>query len=352
MKEGTKTFIKYAAAVVLVVVSVWLAVRDVNLARLLEIIIGANYLWVLAPVPIIILSHWMRAVRWKTFLVVALKSKAASTWNLFSAVMIGYAVNGILPRGGEFVRPLVYARREKVSYSTTFATIVVERFIDLITLFIIFALAFLFFGEIVVKVLPEADPNKVILTSALVFVVILMSFYPPFFRFLLRILVKPLSKKYFEKLDGIYDRFLKGFAIIKTPSRYLKVSVESLLIWFFYTVPMYIMFFAFDFQAQYHLGFDAAIFLIIVSGVGVTIAPSPGAFGVYHILVKMALVHLYGINEEEALAYATVVHAVNYFIQMGVGGAFFMRENIKRIPKADEITDLKNEESELSAGSK
>ena len=337
MKEVTKRILRYVVAIVLIVVSVWLAFRDVNLEKLWRIIINANYLYVLLPVPVIIMSHWVRARRWKTMLEPALEKKSPSTWNLFSAVMIGYAVNCVLPRGGEFVRPFVYSRREKVSYSTTFATIIVERFIDLLTLLLLFAFALLIFGNVVVRILPEAKIGSVAMIVALLLFVLLISFYPPFFRFFIRVFVNPFSSKIYNRLNEIYDKFLQGFAVIKNKSQYFRLTLESLTIWFFYTVPLYIMFFAFDFQYTLDLGFDAAIFLIIVSGVGVTIAPTPGAVGVYHLLISGALVNLYGVDHEEALAYATIAHFINYLVQITIGGAFFFRENIKRIPREAEM---------------
>ena len=49
--------------------------------------------------------------------------------------MIGFMANNVLPfRLGEFVRPWVLARREKLSKTTLLATVVVERAVDMLTL--------------------------------------------------------------------------------------------------------------------------------------------------------------------------------------------------------------------------
>ncbi len=346
MKNNLKKILKYLITIIIVVVSVYLSLRDINLQRLWEILINANYIFALLPIPVIVASHWTRALRWRTMLEPALKKKTPATINLFSAVMIGYAVNCVLPRGGEFVRPYVYARREKVSYTTTFATIIAERFIDLVTLFLLFAFAFIVFGDIVVKSLPaKIDINAIITLIVLFALVLIFSFYPPFFRKFIQILLKPFSEKFYNRISELYEKFLKGFTIIKTPSRYLRVSFDSILIWFFYTIPLYMTFFAFPFQQEYNLGFDAAIFLIIVSGVGVTIAPTPGAVGIYHWLIRDALHNLYGIPKEESLAFAAVAHFVSYMIQISVGGFFFFRENIKSLPDEKDISALRKEQN-------
>lgn len=334
-KDTAKQIIKIVISAVLVIVTVWYAMRDIDFGKLGNILLEADYLWVILSIPVILLSHWIRAVRWKTMLEPALKVKSASTWNLFSSVMIGYAFNCVLPRGGEFIRPFVYARREKVSFTSTFATILVERVIDVVVLGLLFAFVFFFLSTQIVDAitgLVEIDTNQVLIILGLILLVILISFYPPIFRFFIRVLIKPISLKFYEKISQLFEKFLKGFAIIKSPSKYLRLIMESLAIWFCYTVPMYLMFFSFNFHTTANLGFDDAILLIVISGIGSTIAFTPGAVGIYHLLIMGSMVLFYGIPKEEALAYATLTHAINYLIQILVGGIFFMRENLKKIP--------------------
>jgi uncharacterized protein (TIRG00374 family) len=336
MSENTKKILRFGISAILIVVSVWYATRDIDFKELWRIIVNANYLWVILSVPVILLSHWIRAMRWKTMLEPALKIKSTSTWNLFSAVMIGYAFNCVLPRGGEFIRPFVIARREKVSFTSTFATIIVERVIDVITLMMLFAFVFLFLSNQVISAFTEIDVNKIITIALLIIFVGIVSFYPPVFRFLIRIILKPISIKFYNRISDLFEKFLKGFAIIKSPSKYFQLSLESVLIWFCYTVPMYLMFFSFNLHTTASLDFWDAILLIVISGIGVTIAPTPGAFGVYHVLIRDSMILFYGLRSEEALAYATLTHGVNYLIQVIVGGLFFMRENVKKIPLKEE----------------
>jgi uncharacterized membrane protein YbhN (UPF0104 family) len=92
---------------------------------------------------------------------------------------------------------------------------------------------------------------------------------------------------------------------------------------------MYLMFFAFDFQSRLHLDLGDATLVLLMQSIGVTLAPTPGAFGVYHSIVKATMMSFYGLSEEESLAYATVTHAVGYILTMVVGGYFAMHENIK-----------------------
>jgi hypothetical protein len=64
-----------------------------------------------------------------------------------------------------------------------------------------------------------------------------------------------------------------------------------------------------------------------ITAIGVTIAPTPGAFGVYHSFAQITLSKFYGVPPEIALAYAAVAHGIGYIVQIVVGGAFFIREH-------------------------
>jgi len=88
-----------------------------------------------------LIGFWIRAVRWGSLIHEPRPIRRAS---LFGATMIGFMANNVLPlRLGEFIRPWALARREKLSRSTLFATVVVERAIDMVTLLVIFGISLL-----------------------------------------------------------------------------------------------------------------------------------------------------------------------------------------------------------------
>lgn len=339
MNDNLKKIIKYGVSFLFVVVSVYFASRGLDYDKLWKAIAEADYLWVIVPIPVMLLSHYFRALRWKTMLSPFMKPN--SMINLFSAVMVGYAINNILPRGGEFVRPYVYAKRENVSYSSVFATIIVERVIDVLTLAGLFALALLLQKDRIINALPpDTQAEKLIYIVLPFLAIIILSLYRPFFQFIIKILILPFSRKLHDKLLDVFNKFRKGLHIIKNPSQYFRLMIESLAIWACYALPMYIIFFSFDFQSTLNLGFSDALLLLIIVGVGVTIAPTPGAVGVYHYLLITAMIALYPISKEYAAAYATVTHGINWLVQFVVGGAFFLRERITKIPDNSEIQSI------------
>ena len=346
MKDGTKTVIKIVVSIVLIAVSGYLSIVNIAFDELIGALKSANYLWVLLSIPVILLAHVLRALRWKTMLQPIMK--ADSVYNLFKAVMIGYAANNVTPRGGELLRPFVYARQEKVSFTSVFGTIVVERFLDLLTLLLLFAFSLVVFsGKIntaLAVVFSQLGSNSeggvdINLTSliyivALFVVVLVFAFYPPVAEFILKVCLKPFSKKLYERFVNLFEKFRIGFQVIKEPSTYLRLAMDSILIWVCYGLPMFIMFFCFDFQDRLMLGIGDAFLLLIVSGVAVTIAPTPGAIGVQHAAIRWGMLALYagqGLQSNEAVAYAILTHGVNFIVNSLVGGYYYVREK-KSIP--------------------
>lgn len=304
--------------------SIYLAFNKIDFKILWIYIVEANYFYIIAPIPIMILSHWVRAIRWKTILNPIYQG--AGLRNLFSAVCIGYAINNILPRGGEFVRPYFLAKKEKISFSSTFATIILERLLDVITLLILFGITFFIYSDKILALLPSSvDITKISYLILILLIVLIFAFYPPVINFILTKVVKPISPKLFEKLSDIFSKFLKGFAIIKEPKQYAKLIFESILIWFFYALPLFIMFFAFDFSSQ-GMNFLDSVLLLVASGISFSIAPTPGSIGVFHVIVKIILVKFYGYNDEQALAFATVNHGINYLVQILLGIYFIIKD--------------------------
>lgn len=341
MSEKTKKIWKYIFTTVVVIVSIYLALGKINIPKLVNELKSINWFWALIPIPIMILSHYIRAIRWRTILRPI--SNVSSIKNLFSAVMIGYFFNNILPRGGEFIRPYIYAKREKVSFSMVFATIILERLLDVLTLLFLFVIALIFAKDRIINAFPEGSniANIIYLVLGLL-LIIGLSFYPPIMNWILRKTVRPLSQKLYNKIMELFEKFRQGFEVIKTPSEYIRLIIESLLIWTCYAIPMYLMFFCFGFSSTMDLGLLDALLLIIISGIGVSIAPTPGGIGVFHWVVMVAMMKLYGLSGEQGLAYATINHIINFAVQVLLGLAFFLRERITKIPDNLEVIAEQN----------
>src|SRR5262249_21819233 len=60
--------------------------------------------------------------------------------DLYSATMVGFASAMLVPRAGEVVRPYLITRRHALTLSAGFATIILERIVDLLTVLLLLGL--------------------------------------------------------------------------------------------------------------------------------------------------------------------------------------------------------------------
>lgn len=338
MNEFQKNIIRIAVALIIVVIALWWTLSNIDLAQLGEIFLSAKYSIALLSVPLVLFSHLLRAWRWQTLLNPT--QQHSSILNLFSAVMVGYAANNIIPRSGEFLRPFVYGKRSGLSLTTAIASVVVERFIDVLNLLVFMLVALYFAGDQLQQIFPgyslQIITRSVALSGIALLALMLLTAMTTFGEIILEFLFKPFRRSLYEKIHKGLISFKDGLKIIRTPSQYFRIAVQSGLIWLFYILPVYVMFFAFDFHGAHVLGFFDACVVLLVMAIATTIAPTPGAIGVLHVFVTAAMTQLYGISKEQALAYITLSHALNFIPVLIVGGLFMLREqvqpNLKKVP--------------------
>ncbi|MDO9028727.1 MAG: lysylphosphatidylglycerol synthase transmembrane domain-containing protein, partial [Candidatus Roizmanbacteria bacterium] len=138
MNSKIKTFLRYFISSILTVGFLYFAFRGTDFGKIFEILSKANYWWVLAMFPVLLLSHGIRAWRWR-YLLEPVKQDLRFRY-LFSSLIIGYMMNNVAPRAGELVRPYAINKFEGVSRSAAFGTVLVERILDVISFMILVAL--------------------------------------------------------------------------------------------------------------------------------------------------------------------------------------------------------------------
>src|SRR5688572_4960338 len=111
--------------------------RGVDWSAMGRALRAANPVYLAGVVLVTLATYAARAWRWG-FLLAPLTRVPFS--RLFSATVIGFMSGMLIPRAGEVVRPYLVARHHRVSTSAGFASIVLERLVDLITVLLLFAL--------------------------------------------------------------------------------------------------------------------------------------------------------------------------------------------------------------------
>lgn len=307
-----KKALGYFIPFLLTFVFLYLAFHDVDLAQAVKLIGNSSVVWLLPFLFVFMLSHFIRAIRWK-FILRSVK-KDTSILNLFGTTMVGYGVNCVVPRLGELYRALFIGKWEGLSRSSMLGTIIVERVIDILALGISVLISVLIYsGNLYEEI--EWLRSAVIFGFAAIFLVILflvllVKLKENFYNGILKIAGK-FSKKIAEKLSYVFMMLIDGFQSLKGITNYLVVIILTVLIMLVYGYNSLLGFYMLGMDEIVHVNYGTAWVVMTISAFGIVI-PTPGGTGSYHFIVKSVLVGLYGFSEEFGSAYALLTHLISY----------------------------------------
>ncbi len=244
----------------------------------------ANYFWVVLGLLTAILSHMSRAYRW-LFLLEPLGYKP-SFLNSFYAVMAGYIINFTVPRSGEIARAGLLTSYEDVPFEKGFATIVIERIIDVIMLGIVFFITGILqanseaFKEITERETTSSSSSIVgyVLGVGLLFGIVLLVFYIKNERF----------KSFVQvKLRGFWE----GLKSVWTMQKKWAFIGHTIFIWSCYVGSIWLFAQAFPETSRMVVGCVFGAFLVGATAVALL----PGGIGIYPLWVTQVLL-IYNID--------------------------------------------------------
>ena len=304
-------------------VFIYLAFRGINYRLMWESLQRANY-WLLLPgVAFMFISLWLRAERWRDFME---PIKRIETPKLFSALMIGYYANNVFPfRLGEFLRAYAIGRSAEVSRMSSFATIFVERLIDIFSLLLLLAVSVLFHdypGWI------ERGALMIFAITAVstLFILFLMERTHQTLRFTSRIM-RPFPRRAKALVRKLLASFLEGFTIFKRSEHFWTITWQSVALWLCYGVIIYLGLEAFDLNRAYHLPLGASLVVLVMTSIGIMVPAAPGYVGSFHWICQQALI-IFGVSESESLGYAVVMHIVNFVPITLVGFYYYYKQHL------------------------
>lgn len=307
----------------------WLA-QKFNFAELTDALQQVDVL-ILAPVPVLILmSFAMRAQRWR--LLVDHKPQVRF-WQSFSALMIGYLLNNILPaRAGDVARALELGRSENMSRTKVFATLVTERTVDLVTTLTLLAAVFLSYPA-----LPEWIKKAGIFITLLSIVAMSMLVLAHttgrrWIPRLVAMLSQWLPKAVQAKLDQMVMSALEGIAGMFRPSHAVGFLLLTGFIWTVEVVITHIV----ATSVGLPLALGNALLVLLVLAMGSMVPSSPGQVGTYEF-VGLAALALVALQGPLALTFIVLLHLLTLVGSTIIGVVcFLVRErsplSLKDIP--------------------
>ncbi|MCK4966342.1 flippase-like domain-containing protein [bacterium] len=316
--------------IILSIVFLYLAFLNVDLVTFLGIFKRVEYGYAIPVVLANLLGFAFRAFRWGYILEPVKKIRFM---NLFSSVMISFMANNVLPvRLGEFVRAYSIAKMENISKSSAFATVVLERVLDVFFILILFFLLIFLFPFALS--FPEDFVIKTyyFLIFALIglFVLIFMVWKKEIVLNIVEKIVSRFPKKIADRVHRIVNSFIKGLDFFRNTHHFIPIIIITILMWGFYIGSYYFAFMAFGFfENDLQTFLLAGVVVLVMSSVGVMIPSAPGAIGTFHYFCGIGLLLVGIADKNHQIAYAIFVHGVNYIGVTAVGLWFFIKENLR-----------------------
>ena len=273
---------------------------------------NVNYFWVAVVFVTGVISHVVRALRWRLlFEPLDYKPRVSTT---FGAVMIAYLANLAVPRLGEVLRCGVLNQYEKIPIQTSLGTVVTERIIDLIgfalTVLLGLVLEFNLLKDYLYDALSQKMAAPSLATLALVGVlglVLCIVLYRIFRKKLMQI---PL----FLKVKTTIIDFWQGIKSILYLRRPWLFVIYSLLIYFLYFLGGYIAFKVLP--ETMHLTLVSALMVYIFGSVGMMV--TPGGIGLYPALIAETLA-IYKITKPIGYALGWISWGVQQIVTLVFG---------------------------------
>jgi uncharacterized protein (TIRG00374 family) len=311
-KPAPNNLVKQLAAGAFALLLLWLAFKDCNWSELCRYLRTIQLLPVFGLLASGLSSHLLRAYRW-IFLLQPLSEKKIGYFNSFFAVILGYAVNIAIPRGGEVARLVSICRTESLPWAGVLSTMLIDRMLDLALLVFLLGSCLLVLPKDILVAMPWLVPGGIsILVSTVIGLLVLPHVGAILTKLLgLPVAAKRLPEKLREKLALLAEQFDTGTKSLKSPVKYPIIALLSFLIWFCYWLNFFFMVFAFGLQDK----IDALKCLIIftIGSIGVLI-PTPGSVGGFHVLVSKGMTMTANVPPDQALAYVTVLHFLSFVL--------------------------------------
>ena len=268
-------------------------------------------------------TYLLRALRWQ-YLLAPIGTTHFVT--AFRTTVIGFAASALLPaRAGEVIRPYLLARRERLSATAAFATIILERLLDLVTVLLLFA-AFVFLGA--AGVLSD-DPGllaQVKLGGAIAAVGSLVAFvvlftlagHPERLGRLALSVERVLPATLARAVARFVETFAQGLAVMRQPARLVTSLALSFPLWISIAAGIWLT------SRAFHITFpfSASFLVMAMLTVGVAV-PTPGAIGGFHTFFQIAVQTFFGAPHDRAVGAAIVLHAIS-FVPVTILGLIFM----------------------------
>ena len=303
--------------------------RNADLGRVWSAVASARADFIVLSLALTSATFLIRAERWQYLLGPLGPTRF---WMVFRTTVIGFAASAVLPaRAGEVIRPYLLARHERLSATATFATILVERVLDLAAVLLLLA-AFLVFFDPGVGTRDSAVFNAiryggVVMAPVALGALLLMFFmagHPERLEAWLRQAARVLPAGLANLIARFARTIAEGFAVVRRPERLLAALGWSMVLWVTIAAGIWAVARAF----RIAMPFTGGWLMLAPLVVGVAV-PTPGSVGGFHEAFRLGATAFFGADNDVAVGAAIVLHAVSLGPVTIAGLIFIVRDGLK-----------------------
>lgn len=298
---------------------------EISLADVFKAMANADYRMLLLSMGMILLHIYFRTVRWQWLLK---PMGQVAFWPACRALLIGITGNTVLPaRAGEFLRAYVLGRSTGLAKTGVFATLVVERIFDGLTVLLVLLV-------VIIWGVHNERLQLIGILGAIFYVGVMVGLIV----FMLKrhwadaLINKFLPPHLAKRVLGLLDGFSSGLAVLKNPSQLAMVTFWNMLTWGIILISFWFGLLAFDFGSP--LPWQAPVLMLPAMALGLTVPAAPGGVGLVQAAIKLTLDLTYAglpvaSNFQESVAAAGILIHFTQFAPEVIPGIFcFMYEGL------------------------
>ena len=334
MKEKLviKNILRWLPGLLISILATFLIYKFVDIGDLFDSLSEISLNNILVIVIITLISIAARAVAWMKLL------PKMSFINSFLIINESYLFNNLIPRSGELVKTILFAKPASEHAFTIFSSVIIERSLDLVIAASMFLVMVPFVSQL-------NNIRPIAYTLLILFLLFLIS------GFLIAINAEKVktwlrnignrNTNFMEKVLPRIEMVIDGFLILTNWEQFVSVLFWIIISWLLWTL---ILFYGIS---TIHDGVEFwwVIFTQGVLALGIALPSAPAGIGVFEGTMVAAL-SVFNINREESLGIAVVIHLVQIIITTIIGfiGVMKQGESISDIFK--KIQSARQEKTE------
>jgi uncharacterized protein (TIRG00374 family) len=281
-----------------------------------------------------------RGLRWKLLLSQQKQIPAVRAITLYSA---GQVLNVIMPAlTGQVGRVFLFARKEGLSRSLIFSTVVLEILFDAVTLILVVIL-----GSAIFVIPSEYQTAGIILTIATAVAITILYLLLHYRGHLEGICRCGLASRWPGAYVGVrkfLNSFTKGIELLRSSGHLMGGVALSLFQWVLHLLVIFFLFLSFGLQVS----LAGAAIVMIVNTIVLLVPITPGNAGTFEVVVSTSL-KAFSVGRTDAVLCALALHLIDILPIVTLGLVFlrierFSLREIKQSHEDDIIFDRISEE--------